>query len=167
MELLTLHQRRLFGFICTLVPNPADAEDLLQQTSLVLWKKFADFDLGSDFIAWSCRIAHFEVLNFLKRKRRDRVVFNDALLVKLAAIRADRADVHDADRAALLDCMKELAETDRRLIKLCYASKHNIKAAAAALNRPAASVYTSLVRIRRILMECVRRPGSRRAADDA
>ena len=159
MELFTLHQRSLYGFIYTLVPNPADAEDLLQQTSLVLWRKFESFELGSDFSAWACRIAHFEVLNFLRQKRRSRVLFNDELIAKLVTLRTGRAEVHSADRAALLDCVEELSEADRRLIKLCYAAKHNIKAAAEKLDRPAASVYTSLVRIRRVLLECIRRAG--------
>jgi RNA polymerase sigma-70 factor (ECF subfamily) len=156
VELLTLHQRRLFGFIYTFVPNPADAEDLLQQTSLVLWQKFADFDLGSDFVAWACRVAHFEVLHFFKQKRRNRVFFNDELITKLAAIRIERTDVHSADRDALWGCVEKLAKNDQRLLKLCYATKRNIKSAAAALGRPATSVYVSLVRIRRGLMECIR-----------
>jgi RNA polymerase sigma-70 factor (ECF subfamily) len=157
VELLTLHQRRLYGFIYTLVPNQADAEDLLQQTSLVLWRKFDGFDLDTDFSAWACRIAHFEVLNHLKQKRRSRVVFNDELIARLAEIRDERLELHSADRAALTGCVEELVESDRKLIELCYTTKRNIKAAAEALNRPVASVYTSLVRVRRILMECIRR----------
>jgi RNA polymerase sigma-70 factor, ECF subfamily len=156
VELLTLHQRRLYGFIYTLVPNQADAEDLLQQTSLVLWRKFNTFDLDTDFSAWACRIAHFEVLNHLKQKRRSRVVFNDELISRLAEIRDERSELHSADRTALTGCVEELAESDRKLIELCYTTKRNIKAAAEALNRPVASVYTSLVRVRRILMECIR-----------
>lgn len=156
VELLTLHQRRLYGFIYTLVPNPADAEDLLQQTSLILWRKFSEFDLDTDFSAWACRIARFEVLNYLKHKRRSRVVFNNETIVRLAEIRADRAEMHCSDRAALAGCVEKLPESDRKLINLCYATKRNMKAAAAALDRPVASVYTSLVRVRRVLMECIR-----------
>ena len=100
--------------------------------------------------------SRFEILNHLKQKRRSRVVFNDALIARLAEIRADRAEVHFADQAALAGCIEELSESDRKLIELCYATKRNIKAAAAALHRPVASVYTSLVRVRRILMECIR-----------
>ena len=157
VELLTLHQRRLYGFIYTLVPNPADAEDLLQQTNLVLWQKFSEFDLNSSFPAWACRIAHFEVLHYLREKRRSRVVFNDELIARLATIRHNREETHLSDRAVLDGCVKELSEGDRQLIRLCYAAKHNIKAAAAALDRPAASVYMSLVRVRRLLMDCIRR----------
>ena len=157
VELLTLHQRTLYGFIYTLVPNPADAEDLLQQTSLVLWQKFDEFDLDSSFSAWACQIAHFTVLHYLRKKRRSRVVFDDELIARLAETRHDREEVHLSDRAVLAECVEELSEGDRKLIKLCYAAKRNIKAAAAALDRPVASVYMSLVRVRRLLMDCIRR----------
>ena len=157
VELLTLHQRRLYGFIYTLMPNPADAEDLLQQTNLVLWQKVDEFDLDKSFPAWACGIAHFLVLNHLREKRRSRVVFSDELIARLAETRHNHEEADLADPVALADCVNELSETDRKLIELCYTVKHNIKAAAAALDRSAASVYVSLVRVRRLLMDCIRR----------
>jgi RNA polymerase sigma-70 factor, ECF subfamily len=157
VELLMLHRQKLYGFIYTFVPNPADAEDLLQQTSLILWQKFNEFDLDKSFSAWACGIAHFLVLNHLKEKRRSRVVFSDELIARLAKIRHNQEDSQLADPVALVGCLNELSEGDRKLIRLCYAAKHNIKAAAAALDRPAASVYVSLVRVRRLLMNCLQR----------
>ena len=156
VELFALHQRRLYGFIYTMVPNRADAEDLLSQTSLVLWRKFDTFQPGSDFGAWSCRIAHLEALNFLKQKRRSRVHFSEELVAKLAEVRTARSTVHFAYEAALIDCIAKLSESDRQLIRLCYETKQSIKEAAEELGRPAASVYASLSRIRRVLLGCIR-----------
>jgi RNA polymerase sigma-70 factor, ECF subfamily len=157
VELLSLHQRKLYGFIYTLVPNRADAEDLLQQTSLVLWQKFDEFDLNSSFPAWACRIAHGKVLHHLREKRRSRVVFDDDVVARLAKSRQSREEIHLSDWGVLTRCIEELSGTDRRLLELCYAATRNIKAAAAALERPVESVYVSLVRIRRLLMDCLRR----------
>jgi RNA polymerase sigma-70 factor, ECF subfamily len=157
VELLMQHQQRLYGFIYTLVPNPSDAEDLLQQTSLIMWQKFNEFDRARSFPAWACGIAHLEVLRYLRDKRRSRVVFSDEAVARLAQVRHKREEAHLVDPDVLAGCIKELSESDRKLIRLCYAAKRNIKAAAAALDRPAASVYMSLVRIRRLLMDCIRR----------
>jgi RNA polymerase sigma-70 factor, ECF subfamily len=156
-ELLMQHQQELYGFIYTLVPNPPDAEDLLQQTSLILWQKFGKFDRSKSFPAWACGIAHFLVLKHIRKKRRTRVVFSDELITQLAETRNECKDAQLADPAALAGCIEELSEIDRKLIELCYAAKHNIKAAAAALGRPAASVYVSLTRVRRLLMDCLQR----------
>ena len=46
MRLMTQHRRRIFSYIYTLVPYRADAEDLLQETSLVICEKFGQFQIG-------------------------------------------------------------------------------------------------------------------------
>jgi RNA polymerase sigma-70 factor, ECF subfamily len=157
LELLTLHQRGLYGYIYVFVSNPTDAEDLLQQTTLRLWQTFDEFDLNRSFPAWARRIAHREVLHYLREKRRSRVVFDDDVVARLAKIRQDREEMQLLDTGNLTRCIEELSANDRRLLKLCYTAKRNIKAAASALERPAASVYVSLVRVRRLLMDCIRR----------
>ena len=49
--LLSRHHAPLMSFILSLRPNWADAEDLLQQTSVVLWRKFAEYRPGSSFLS--------------------------------------------------------------------------------------------------------------------
>ena len=61
LRLYTRHQHRILAYIYTLVPNRADAEDLLQDTAVLLWEKFAQFELGTDFIAWACRVAFLKI----------------------------------------------------------------------------------------------------------
>ena len=61
MRLMTQHQRRIFGYIYTLVPDRHDAEDILQETSVVVCEKFEQFQPGTDFVAWACQIAYWEV----------------------------------------------------------------------------------------------------------
>ncbi len=43
MRLYTQHQRRLYVYLLSLLHNVADAEELMQQTSYILWKKFDTF----------------------------------------------------------------------------------------------------------------------------
>ena len=38
VRLLLRHERRIYAFIRSLLPNRDDAEDVLQETSIVLWK---------------------------------------------------------------------------------------------------------------------------------
>src|SRR4051812_34190449 len=61
VALLTRHQRQIFSYIYVLVPNRADAEDLLQETSVVVCEKFHEFKEGTDFVAWACQIAYWRV----------------------------------------------------------------------------------------------------------
>ena len=158
IELFTLHQWNIYGFIRTFVPNQADAEDLLQETSLLMWRKFGEFELGTDFAAWGCRIAHYRVLNFFKKRRQSPLCFDEGLIAQLADVRSARVGIHSADQAALGDCIEKLSELDRELLKLCYTKQRSIKTVAEQLQRPVGSVYTSLHRIRQWLFNCVRKP---------
>jgi RNA polymerase sigma-70 factor (ECF subfamily) len=157
IELYTRAQRSIFGYIYLLVPHHADAENILSETSLVLWRKFPEFDPGRDFTAWACGIAHNKVLNYLKARRRERLSFNEQLLDHLAATRQTRSEIHARYAAALQSCLAKLSDIDRRLVDLCYGGAASIKAAAKQLGRPAASVYVSLNRVRRTLHDCIRR----------
>ena len=57
VSLILANQLRIHGFIRSLVPNHADVEDLFQQTSIVLWRKFKDYEAGTNFAAWAMRVA--------------------------------------------------------------------------------------------------------------
>ena len=52
MRLFLQSERRILGFILSLVPYVADAEDLLQETCAIMWSKINEFEPGTDFTAW-------------------------------------------------------------------------------------------------------------------
>ena len=58
-------QGRLFAYIHSLVRDLNDADDLYQQTTIVLWKKFDTYRTDQPFISWAFGVARFEVANFL------------------------------------------------------------------------------------------------------
>ncbi len=64
VRLLMANERRLLAYILTLLPHVADAQDVLQETSIVLWRKFGEYRPGSDFTAWAYRVAHNMVRNY-------------------------------------------------------------------------------------------------------
>ena len=78
-RLFSRNARRIYGFIMTLVFNHHDAEEVFQNTSVVLWNKFAEFQPGSNFFAWASRIAYYEVLSLMKQQRRWRTFSDEAL----------------------------------------------------------------------------------------
>src|SRR5262245_42398981 len=91
LRLFLQNERRLYAYILTLLPNRADADDLLQEVSLVLWGKFDEQSPPDDFAAWGCRIAYFKVLDFYKKGRRSRVLFSQEVLERLAETAAEQA----------------------------------------------------------------------------
>src|SRR5205085_1851052 len=107
------HQSQLFGYIHSLVRDLNDADDLFQQTTLILWKKFAEFDRARSFFSWACGVARFEVANFLRSRSRQQLYFSDELnLLLIEAHEELRHDEIEERRAALAKCSAKLRERD-------------------------------------------------------
>jgi RNA polymerase sigma-70 factor, ECF subfamily len=157
-ELLRRNQTQLFGYIYSLVRDLDDADDLFQQTSLVLWGKYEQFDPTRSFVGWACGVARYEVLNFLRARSRNRLYFSDAL--NLALIESHESleeELLDHRRDALAGCLKKLRERDQELLEACYGRSIRIPELASTWGRSTHSIHNSLRRIRRSLFECVRR----------
>lgn len=157
VRLFTRYQRRIFLFILAQVGDPTEAEDLHQQTNLVLWMKFSHFKPGTNFLAWAMKVARYEILRRRARLHSERVLFSDAFLDAVAGEVEENVDYLEARRAALAECLKKLRPRDRELIEQRYAPGTTGKALAERLGRPLNAVYQSLGRIRRALHECINR----------
>src|SRR5262245_24081159 len=57
--LLRESRSRVFGYLLALVQQASDAEDLYQQTALVLWEKFSQYKRGTDFGTWGDQCGAF------------------------------------------------------------------------------------------------------------
>ena len=157
-EYLRQAQTRLYGYIHSLVRDLNDADDLFQQTTLILWMKFAEFDRQRSFFAWACGIARLEVANFLRKRGRQRLHFGEDLSLLLAEAQAEVSDGELEDRRdALARCIEKLPPTDRDLLAECYGNPGGVHGAAGRRSRALQSVYNSLRRIRRALFECIAR----------
>ncbi|MBI1369780.1 MAG: sigma-70 family RNA polymerase sigma factor [Planctomycetes bacterium] len=154
---LTSSQPALYGYIMSLVGDYDTAQDVLQQVNLVLWRKAGEFEAGTPFMAWACRVAYFEVLTARKQFARSRLVFDDALLMNLADAAAASADQSEARRKALGRCLAELSPTQRELLERHYAGDETVRAIAESMQRPLASLYQTMYRIRIALLKCIAR----------
>ena len=157
VQLFTRSQRPLYLFILGQTGSVQDAEEVLQNTNLVVWKKSDQFDLGTNFFAWACQIARFEVLQHRQRYRRDKLKFSDEFLDVVSRESAVRLEDPEPERKALELCIQKLSARDQQLIRERYQPGSSGKDLASELGRPANSVYQSLGRIRRVLLECIQR----------
>jgi RNA polymerase sigma-70 factor, ECF subfamily len=152
-----LCQDRVYGFIVTMLPNRHDAEDVFQQTSLILWQKWGQFEPGRDFVAWACGIAHHEVRNFLRRQQHDRVLFSEEVMDDLADLRLESRPILEERRTLLVECINKLDFIGREMFQRCYATGASMKVIACQFRMTPNALYLRLRRIRRDLMECIHR----------
>lgn len=157
LALFTRDRERVFAYIYSLLPHHADAEDVFQRCSLLLWRKFAQFDPAGRFLSWACGIAFYEVCNFLRVSGRDRLRLDMDLVGQLAERRLETID-RDEDRLdALRACLDKLNDRERELIQRVYRGDDSVKVLAEAAGRSSQTLYNQLSRTRRKLFDCVQR----------
>ena len=155
MRLMTQHQRRIFGYIYTLVPDRHDAEDILQETSVVICEKFAQFQPGTDFAAWACQIAYWEVRRARQKFARSKVVFNQEVVDAVAETAAELLPEMSARHEALAKCLQKLHLRDRELLLTRYEPGSGVEQAAERTGRSLVAAYKALGRLRKLLHDCV------------
>jgi RNA polymerase sigma-70 factor len=158
-RLFARHARQIYAFIMTLVFSHHDAEEVFQNTNVVLWDKFAEFRTGSSFFAWASRIAYFEALNLFKQ-RRVSLLSGDAIDA-LASEAIALSDQSSARMDALSECLSRLTPADREVIQDRYFYQRPPKQIAAMHSRSLDSVYRALSRIHNLLLNCVERTMAR------
>ena len=151
------NQRRIYAFILTMVPNHGDAEDLFQETVLLMWSKFDTFAPGTSFAAWGYTIARYQVLSVRKRHSTRGVLFSQAA-VELLQNESDRfVEQTDSRMQALRQCIDKLGPKDYELICMRYRNEVTIKSIAEQMGRSVQGVYKRIARIHDALLQCVRK----------
>jgi RNA polymerase sigma-70 factor (ECF subfamily) len=155
LSLFTKCQTRIQAFIRTLVHDSAQADDVFQSTSLVLWRSFATFRRDAEFLPWALGTARHQVLVHWRTQRRDRHVFSEALLADLADSTAAAVETAEARMAALEACIATLSDRQRELIRLFYGENQAAGAIASRWGRTVHAVYKALKVMRKALLDCV------------
>ena len=153
---ITEHQQRIFGYIYSLVGNNASAWDILQETNLVLWKKQEDFQQGTNFEAWAFTVARFQVMAFLRDRKREPLHVLTPELVEAFAEDAQVEATQLGHRlAALRHCRKRLSEKAHKLVQLYYDDELSVQQVGTHLNMNLNAVKQALFRVRRSLQDCI------------
>ncbi len=163
LRCLSLERRRLHHFIYSLVPNMADAEDVFQQTTVTMWKRFSDYDQERDFYAWACGVAYHTALNFRRAAKRKRLLFSDELVQLIADERVAGAERSRHRLDLLQDCLALLPERDRELVRSVYEDGSSAREIAERLGKAVQTIHNRLSKVRLDLLNCIERKASSQA----
>ncbi|QDT66072.1 sigma-70 family RNA polymerase sigma factor [Calycomorphotria hydatis] len=139
------------------VGNISDAEEVVQETCVTLWKKFDDFDPEkANFTRWACGIAHNLGRNYCRKRRRHRTFgLSDEALANVARVQTGSAELLELRRDQLRRCMRRLSKADRQQIWDFYDGDVRIVDLARKAKVSTDSIYSKFARIRRKLYDCV------------
>jgi RNA polymerase sigma-70 factor (ECF subfamily) len=144
-------------YVSALAPARADAEEIMQQTAVELWRKFEQFDLSLPFTPLACRFALNVSKQWLARKRRWQGVLAADLAERIADRRSQVEPVLAARLRHLDACLGKLPVEQRRIIDGYYFQKRSIDEVAAEARRTVTAAYKAIQRIRQALEECIAR----------
>jgi RNA polymerase sigma-70 factor (ECF subfamily) len=154
LRLFAQHEAALHTFIRSMLPSREEASEVLEDVIVVLWQKF---DSAQDFRKWAFGVARLEVLKFLQTRRRDRHVFDDELVNRLADECIALEGRHLTQREALDGCLQKLSAAQRELVLTAYTKGTRMDDLATRRGQTPMSLYKLLHRIRQALLECIQR----------
>ncbi len=157
IQLFMKHQREIYAHILIMIPNYSQADDILQETATVLWYKFADFEIGTNFAAWGKRIAFNIVRDYFKKQRSARQLLNEDHLKEVIDRLANNLEHLDYRMEALQSCMKKISEKDRKIIQLRYENGLSVPQISKHVKRPIQGLYKAMARIHESLLVCVKK----------
>ncbi|MDP6558212.1 MAG: sigma-70 family RNA polymerase sigma factor [Pirellulaceae bacterium] len=154
VRLLLQHEPRVRAFLRGLLPSWQDVEEVMQEASLVAWRKFGDFGDGSSFGGWLLTIARFEALKHRRRAARSPLVFTDDLW-NLLADEASEENVQQIRHQHLEECLEKLAPGKREVLLKVHSPGVVMREVALESGKGEQAFYKAIQRLRAALLDCV------------
>src|SRR3954469_20748018 len=155
LSLFLRSEREIFRYVAALLPNVADAEDIVQQTALALWENFSGYDSSQPFTPWACRFALNKTRQWIERRQRWQILLERGLAEELAERREELKPEFEWRLKHLEEFVAKLPEEQRSLVEGYYYHRTEIEKLAEGSGRTVGATYKALQRIRQALQLCV------------
>lgn len=154
--LILQHRKVLFAYILAIVRDYHLAEDVFQEVSLVLVRKYQDFKTDGDFWRVAREIARRQALVGMRKNQRIGVLLSEESL-DLIDSGFDEVVAEGGDREeALSKCLKLLPFGWRDIVRMRFWDNLGVQEIAASLNKTENTISVTLNRIRGKLADCVK-----------
>lgn len=142
--------------ILVVVPNRADAREIMQETAVALWRQFDSYDPERPFVNWAMGFSRIETRRFLARAQR-RAQLTEKAMEALELEMQGSADFDNAIETHLATCLGKLSEKARGLVKGYYHEGHSPEVLSEREGRTVEAIYKAIQRARRDLQVCIER----------
>ncbi|MFN3192342.1 MAG: sigma-70 family RNA polymerase sigma factor [Aureliella sp.] len=171
VALLARHDEAIRRFVRSLLPQRDGVDDVVQETALECWRKYADFAPESpeseseEFIRWACVIARYKVLSWTRDHARDRHVFKDSVIELLARDSMESFGERAKEDQAVEHCLEKLPADQRRLVLSVHAPGESVAEIAKRTGVKARRLYSKVNALRRMLQQCIEQHVARESAN--
>jgi RNA polymerase sigma-70 factor (ECF subfamily) len=155
MSLLLSNQKQIYIYILSIVVHPSDADDILQDTLTEMWRGFAGFQPGTNFVAWGKTIAKYKILNYRKKNKNSKLLFDDDLV---AILETESIQLNDLPERldAMKTCSKKLTEKELHFLKMRYELGLSFRKIASQYGVSKQRIYSIISHIHLKLARCIK-----------
>jgi RNA polymerase sigma-70 factor (ECF subfamily) len=156
LQLLSEHERDIRVYVIAMIGKVSDAEEILQETRLAMWKNFEQFELGTNFKAWGRKVAYHRILAFRTNRSREarRAELSERFYENLNEAVEEVVEEGPKEKK-LTECMQKLHKEHRQIIQLRYMEEKSVEEVAEAMRRTLTATYRVISRIRESLRKCI------------
>lgn len=155
VRLIMKHDRVIRSFLRSLLPTITDVDEVMQEVSVVAWRKFDQLDHSENFVKWVCMIARYEVLMYRRKKARDRFVLSEEIENLIIDEGLEELELREQQVGALKSCLRELPDERQQLVVKVYSDQSSIKMIAEQIGKTPEALYQILTRTRQMLLRCI------------
>ena len=155
-QLYEEHFDRIYRYVALRIGDRIEAEDMTQQVFLKALKSISSFKWkGVPFAAWLFRIAHNQVVDYLRKKKKQPAALFDESLV-ISDSNPQLMAEHSLDIEQLLSATKRLTEAQREVISLRFTGGLPIAQVAKIMSKSQGAVkalqHSAIVALRKALL---------------
>ena len=153
-QLYEEHFDKIYRYVTLKIGNETEAEDMTQQVFLNALQSISSFKWkGVPFSAWLFRIAHNQVVDYFRSKKRTVVPLDESLVS--SSDNPQSATERKLDIEQLILATKQLTEAQREVISLRFAGELSIAQVAKAMGKSQGAVkalqHSAIVALRKTL----------------
>jgi len=156
LSLLMKYQTRIHTYILYHVPNRADAEDILQDTIIVLLDKFSEFREGTNFLAWGMTVARYKIMSYKQKNRSSKLIFDDTMMDLFEQETPANLETQQEEAEVLRQCVQKLPARHKKYLRLRYQQSLSYREMAGQIAISMQAVYKTMTRIHVSLLNCMR-----------
>lgn len=159
--LLARHDEAIRRFVRSLLPSRDGVDDVMQETALECWRKYAQFEptdeqeAVDEFVRWACVIARYKALSWQRDKSRDRLVFRESVIELLADSCMTSLARQEDERKAIESCLGKMEDEPRRLVLSVHSPGQSVALIAKQTGQKARKLYSRVNVLRKQLLHCV------------
>ncbi|MDH7599184.1 MAG: sigma-70 family RNA polymerase sigma factor [Sedimentisphaerales bacterium] len=161
LEEITVHwtkaQVLVSAFVCSMVPDFQDAEDLVQEVAVTIVQEYHRYDRTRPFAPWAMGIAKNKVLMYRRDRLRKGLMMTQDAIEKVAVVYELEHAQFDRMRRALRVCISKIRDRWRQVLEMRYIRKFSTTMIASQLGLTNNAVLITLHRIRLALRDCINR----------